>query len=102
MALPIKWSLPSLSEITSPSAGFPNTFRTSLENTQSCPCKIRARGLTTIPAMENSTSNALRPTSNVQLLCHSERSRGISRQKIQRCLDFAQHDKTASELKNGR
>src|SRR5215475_3094261 len=52
MALPIKWSLPSLSEITSPSAGFPNTLSTSLENTQSCPCKIRARGLTTIPAID--------------------------------------------------
>jgi hypothetical protein len=24
---------------------------TSLENTQSCPCKIRARGLMTMPAM---------------------------------------------------
>src|SRR6266403_440884 len=52
MALPIKRSLPSLSEITSPSVGLPKTLRTSLENTQSCPCKIRARGLTTIPAIE--------------------------------------------------
>src|SRR6266478_7585650 len=57
MALPIKWSLPSLSEITSPSAGSPNTLSTSLENTQSCPCKIRARGLTTIPAIATSTFN---------------------------------------------
>src|SRR5204863_9440049 len=56
MALPIKWSLPSLSEITSPFAGFPKTLSTSLENTQSCPCKIRARGLTTIPAIRNSNS----------------------------------------------
>src|SRR5947208_12937770 len=67
MALPIKRSLPSLSEITSPSVGLPKTLRTSLENTQSCPCKIRARGLTTIPAMVKQTSNAQRPTSNVQL-----------------------------------
>ena len=68
MALPIKWSLPSLSEITSPSAGFPKTLSTSLENTQSCPCKIRARGLTTIPAIEaiqRPTSIARRPTLNV-------------------------------------
>src|SRR6266705_6452374 len=72
MALPIRRSLPSLSEITSPSSGFPNTFRTSLENTQSCPCKIRARGLTTIPAIEGlqrPTSNAQRPTLNK---CDSE------------------------------
>src|SRR6266436_569944 len=68
MALPIKRSLPSLSETTSPSAGLPKTFRTSLENTQSCPCKIRARGLTTIPAMVKQTSNAPCPTSNAQLL----------------------------------
>src|SRR5213080_3870774 len=67
MALPIRRSLPSLSEITSPSAGFPKTFRTSLENTQSCPCKIRVRGLTTIPAIETQkTSNAQRPTSNIE------------------------------------
>src|SRR5205807_8644324 len=53
--------------ITSPSAGFPKTFRTSLVNTQSCPCKIRARGLTTIPAIETQkTSNAQRPTSNIE------------------------------------
>jgi hypothetical protein len=38
--------------MTSPSAGFPKTFSAALENTQSRPCKIRARGLTTIPAME--------------------------------------------------
>src|ERR1700730_1558006 len=67
MALPIKRSLPSLSETTSPSAGSPKTLRTSLENTQSCPCKIRARGLTTIPAMVKQTSNGQRPTSNAQL-----------------------------------
>jgi hypothetical protein len=29
----------------------PNTFSTSLEKTQSWPCKIRARGRTTIPAI---------------------------------------------------
>src|SRR6266496_340321 len=72
MALPIRRSLPSLSEITSPSAGFPKTFRTSLENTQSCPCNIRARGLTTIPGIEATqrpTSNAQRPTLNK---CDSE------------------------------
>src|SRR6267142_4372695 len=56
MALPIKWSLPSLSEITSPFAGFPKTLSTSLENTQSCPCKIRARGLMTRPAMKEECS----------------------------------------------
>src|SRR3954464_6433832 len=78
MALPIKWSLPSLSEITSPSAGFPKTLSTSLENTQSCPCKIRARGLTMIPAISNSTFNVQRTTSNAHSSCHSERSRGIS------------------------
>jgi hypothetical protein len=70
MALPISRSLPSLSEITSPSAGFPKTYRTSLENTQSWPCKIRARGLTTIPAIKNSGSNCHD--------CHVERSRDIS------------------------
>src|SRR6267142_5019553 len=59
MALPIKWSLPSLSEITSPSAGFPKTLSTSLENTQSCPCKIRARGLMTMPAMKEECSRNL-------------------------------------------
>ena len=41
-----------LREMTSPSAGFPKTFSTSLENTQSCSCRIRARGLTTIPGIE--------------------------------------------------
>src|SRR5579885_2133392 len=51
MALPIRRSRPSLSEMTSPSAGFPKSLSTSLEYTQSCPCKIRARGLTTMPAM---------------------------------------------------
>src|SRR2546430_15563172 len=37
--------------MTSPSAGLPKTFSSSLEKTQSCPCKIRARGRTTIPAI---------------------------------------------------
>jgi hypothetical protein len=35
MALPINRSLPSLSEMTSPSQRFPKTFTTSLKNTQS-------------------------------------------------------------------
>src|SRR6476620_8820318 len=71
MALPIRRSLPFLSEMTSPSAGFPTTFRTSLENTQSCPCKIRARGLTTIPAIEGiqrPTPDAQRPTPNYSVI----------------------------------
>src|SRR5581483_4583647 len=52
MALPMRSYFPSLREITSPSAGFPKTFRTSLEKIQSWPCKMRARGLTIIPAIE--------------------------------------------------
>src|SRR6266478_2642627 len=137
MALPIKWSLPSLSEITSPSAGSPNTLSTSLENTQSCPCKIRARGLTTIPAIEgiqrpipHSPSQRFRASTRELSTpnCHSEPRRersGLGSRNIdgkaegeravsesnlsfsqsriiQRCLDFARHDKTASELKIGR
>src|SRR5213079_3277164 len=56
MALPIRRSLPSFSEITSPSAGLPNTFSTSPEKTQSCPCKIRALGLTTMPPIKSNES----------------------------------------------
>src|SRR2546428_6375691 len=67
MALPIKRSLPSFSEMTSPSAGFPKTFRTSLENTQSCPCKIRARGLTTIPAILQSDIHFMQPSSQASI-----------------------------------
>src|SRR4029077_14849394 len=51
IALPSIRSRPSLIEMTSPSAGLPKTFSTSLEKTQSWPCKIRARGRTTIPAI---------------------------------------------------
>ena len=51
IALPSIRSRPFLIEITSPSAGLPKTFSTSLEKTQSCPCEIRARGRTTIPAI---------------------------------------------------
>src|SRR6266404_9006306 len=100
MALPIKRSLPSLSETTSPSDGLPKNFRTSLENTQSCPCKIRARGLTTIPAMVKQTSNAQRPTSNAQLLITALRCAQLPKSNAE--LSFARHDKTASELKIGR
>src|SRR3954451_15328400 len=47
--------------MTSPSAGSPKTFSTSPENTQSCPCKMRARGLTTRPAIrEDSVMLTLR------------------------------------------
>src|SRR3954464_3924851 len=63
MALPTSRSFPSLSEITSPSAGLPKTFSTSPENTQSCPCKIRALGFTTSPPMPR---NVERPPSRVQ------------------------------------
>src|SRR4026208_710028 len=54
----------------SPSAGFPKTFRTSLEKTQSCPCNIRARGLTTIPGIEGiqrPTLKVQRPTLNAEI-----------------------------------
>src|SRR6185312_592137 len=51
IALPSNRSRPSLIEMTSPSSGLPKTFSTSLEKTQSWPCKIRARGRTTIPAI---------------------------------------------------
>jgi hypothetical protein len=57
--------------MTSPSAGLPKTLSTSLEKTQSCPCNIRARGLTTIPAMKEfkrSTLNVQRPTLNEEIL----------------------------------
>src|SRR6266496_340667 len=62
--------------MTSPSAGFPKTFSTSLENTQSCPCKIRARGLTTTPGIEERepTSNVQPSTSNPQ----SNRKQGLA------------------------
>src|SRR4051812_31515317 len=59
MALPISRSFPSLSEMTSPSAGLPKTFSTSPENTQSCPCRIRALGLTTNPATERNVESLL-------------------------------------------
>src|SRR4030095_13404410 len=113
MALPIKWFLPSLSEITSPSAGFPKTLSTSLENTQSCPCKTRARGLTTIPAI-----GAQPPTLNYFVIPSKAENRaagqaatsterpnadrtGSERIKSlialsshdRRCLDFARQDK---------
>src|SRR5262245_24154695 len=35
--------------MTSPSVGWPKIFSTSLEKTQSWPCRIRARGRTTMP-----------------------------------------------------
>src|SRR5256884_8577824 len=53
--------------MTSPSAGFPKTFSTSLENTQSCPCKIRARGLTTIPAILQSDIHFMQPASQTSI-----------------------------------
>ena len=51
IALPSIRSRPSLIEMTSPSAGSSKIFSTSLEKTQSCPCKIRGRRRTTIPAI---------------------------------------------------
>src|ERR1041385_3647611 len=66
MALPIRWSFPSLSEITSPSAGLPKTFSTSPENIQSCPWKIRALGLTTMPAMKQ-VMIVMTPLRNLEL-----------------------------------
>jgi len=49
MALPIKRSAVfERNDIAIPRIS--KDLQTSLENTQSCPCNIRARGLTTIPA----------------------------------------------------
>src|SRR5215211_8305971 len=54
--------------MTAPSTGLPNAFSTSPEKTQSCPCRMRARGLMTRPAMGKvGTSNAQRPTSNASM-----------------------------------
>ena len=80
MALPIKWSLPSLSEITSPSAGFPKTLSTSLENTQSCPCKIRARGLTTIPAIDGVQRSTFSPATQCYTAIRTSISPAITNQ----------------------
>src|SRR5205809_3194089 len=99
MALPIKRSLTSLSEITSPSVGLPKTLRTSLENTQSCPCKIRARGLTTIPAMVKQTSNAQRPTSNAQLAIATIRFAQLP--NIERPSVIASEGEESLEIKSG-
>src|SRR5881296_1659707 len=91
MALPIKRSLPSLSEMTSPSPGFPKTFRTSLEKTQSCPCKIRARGLTTIPAIvvvggEMSLVRRSRPSNLSRLTSHQ--SQLLMQTQLQSSIDL--------------
>src|SRR5881275_1494777 len=91
MALPIRRSLPSFSEITSPSAGLPKTFRTSLEKTQSCPCKIRARGLTTIPAIvvvggEMSLMRSSRPSDLSRLTSHQ--SQLLMQTQLQSSIDL--------------
>src|SRR5437773_2734786 len=103
MALPIRRSLPSLSEITSPFVGLPKTLRTSLENTQSCPCKIRARGLTTIPAIQNGsqppTSNVQRPTLNVQLAIATIRFAQLP--NIERPSVIASEGEESLEIKSG-
>ena len=76
--------------------------RASRDSSEDCPLRCRAQRDRLIEVVEAAREAATRSRSRFAkpVLCHSERSRGISKyfRNIKRCLHFGRHDRISNPL----